>query len=127
MTLRYEIRPDLVYVEITGMMSASEIFEFYQNVGQAADFRPGMPFLVDARGITDAAPFTALRHTALEATQSPIFAAPTKSAALVSTQWMYGLVRQWATISSDGMLVTRPFFDEAEALAWLRGDVESLP
>ena len=62
----------------------------------------------------------ALRHTAIGATQSPVFSTPTKAAALVSSQSIYGLVRQWATISRDSPLVTRPFFDEAEAMAWLR-------
>jgi len=102
------------------MMSATEIFEFYQNVGRESGFRPGMPFLVDARGVTEAAPFDALRTTAIEATVSPVFSTATRSAALVSSQWMYGLVRQWATISGDSPLVTQPFFDEAEAMAWLR-------
>jgi hypothetical protein len=33
---------------------------------------------------------------------------------------MYGLVRQWATISGNSPLVTQPFFDEAATMACLR-------
>ena len=61
-----------------------------------------------------------LRSTAVAAQQTDAFAAPTKSAALVSTPVMFGIVRQWAALSGDGNLETRPFFDEAEALLWLR-------
>lgn len=118
--IRYEILPDLVHVEITGMMSATEIFEFYGQVGSNPAFRPGMPFLVDARAVTEAAPFPEMRTTAIGATHSPVFSVPTKSAALVSSPWMYGLVRQWAAISSDSPLVTHPFFDVDTAMAWLR-------
>lgn len=39
---------------------------------------------------------------------------------LVSTPLMFGIVRQWAALSGDGPLENRPFFDEAEALRWLR-------
>ena len=63
-TIRYELRPDHIYVQITGMMSSAEIFEFYQNAGREPGFRTGTPFLVHARGVTEAAPFVALRNTA---------------------------------------------------------------
>ena len=119
MPIRYEIQPNLVRLEISGLMDAVEIFAFYEAVAKDPAHRPGTPMLVDARNVTDAAPFRALEGTAREAARTPIFSAPTKSAALVSSSWMFGIVRQWAALSSDSPLVTRPFYDEAEALAWL--------
>ena len=119
MPIRYEILPDLVRLEISGVMDAAEILAFYEAIAKDPAHRPGTPMLVDARNVTDAAPFQALEGTAREATRTPIFSAPTKSAALVSSSWMFGIVRQWAAISSDSPLVTRPFYDEAEARAWL--------
>ena len=119
MPIRYEILPDLVRLEISGIMDAAEIFAFYEAVANDPAHRPGTPMLVDARNVTDAAPFRALEGTAREATRTPMFSAPTKAAALVSSSWMFGIVRQWAAISSDSPLVTHPFYDEVEALAWL--------
>ena len=100
-------------------MDAAEIFAFYEAIARDPAHRPGTPMLVDARHVTDAAPFRALEGTAREATRTPVFSTPTKSAALVSSGWMFGIVRQWAAISSDSPLITRPFYDEAEARAWL--------
>jgi hypothetical protein len=117
--IRYEIQPDLVRLEISGIMDAAEIFAFFEAIAKDPKHRPGTPMLVDARNVTDAAPFRALEGTAREATRTPIFSAPTKSAALVSSSWMFGIVRQWAAMSSDSPLVTRPFYDEVEALRWL--------
>ena len=114
-----EIRPHLVRLEISGVMDAAEIFAFYEAIAKDPAHRPGTPMLVDARNVTDAAPFRALEGTAREATRTPIFSTPTKSAALVASSWMFGIVRQWASIASDSALVTRPFYDEADALVWL--------
>jgi hypothetical protein len=100
-------------------MDAAEIFAFYEAIAKDPAHRPGTPMLVDARNVTDAAPFRALEGTAHEAKRTPVFSTATKSAALVSSSWMFGIVRQWAAISSDSPLVTRPFYDEAEALLWL--------
>ena len=119
MPIRYEIQPDLVRLEISGVMDAAEIFAFYEAIAQDPRHRPGTPMLVDARNVTDAAPFRELEGTAREATRTLIFSTPTKSAALVSSTWMFGIVRQWASMASDSPLVTRPFYDEAEARVWL--------
>jgi hypothetical protein len=117
--IRYEILPNLVRLEISGIMDAAEILAFYEAMAKDPAHRPGTPMLVDARNVTDAAPFRALEGTAREAAKTPVFSTPTKSAAVVSSTWMFGIVRQWAAISSDSPLVTRPFYEEAEALAWL--------
>ena len=119
MPIRYEILPNLVRLEISGVMDAAEIFAFYEAIAKDPAHRPGTPMLVDARNVTDAAPFRALEGTAREATRTPVFSAPTKSAALVSSSWMFGIVRQWASMSSDSPLLTRPFYEEGDALAWL--------
>jgi hypothetical protein len=117
--IRYEILPNLVRLEISGIMDAAEILAFYDAIAKDPAHRPGTPMLVDARNVTDAAPFRALEGTAREAARTAVFSTPTKSAAVVSSSWMFGIVRQWAAISSDSHLVTRPFYEEAEALAWL--------
>ena len=119
MPIRYEIDTHIVRVYIHDVLDAAEIFAFYAAVASDAAFRPGMPFLVDARGVERIAPLDQLRGTAVEAQRTDAFAAPTRSAALVSTPLMFGIVRQWASFSGDGNLETRPFYDEAEALRWL--------
>jgi hypothetical protein len=117
--IRYEIRPGLVHVVIDDVLDAGEIFAFYGALGRDPGFRPGTPFLVDARAVDRVAPLTELRGTALEARRNPVFAVPTKSAALVATPLMFGVVRQWAMLSADSNLVTRPFYDVVEAQEWL--------
>ena len=106
-------------MRIDEVLDAREIFEFYTTVGSDPAFVPGMPFLVDARGVTRIAPLQQLRGTAVEAQRAPAFSAPPRSAALVSTPLMFGIVRQWASLSGDGNLETRPFYDEDEAMRWL--------
>ena len=119
MPIRYDIRQNLVAVEITEAMTAPDILAFYEQLAADPRFRPGTPFLVNARAVTSAPPAGALEATALAAARAVVFAVPTKSAALVSSQWMFGIVRQWATMSEPGNLVTQPFFDEFEARRWL--------
>ena len=118
--IRYEITVDLVRVYIDDVLDAAEILEFYTTVASDPAFKPGTPFLVDARRVNHVAPLAQLKGTAVEAQRTPAFSAPTKSAALVSTTLMFGVVRQWAAFGGDGNLETRPFFDEDEALRWLR-------
>ena len=117
--IRYTIQPDLVSVEITGPLLAMDILAFYRELAADARFRPGTPFLVDARGVTEAPPSAPLEATAIASHRAAIFAVPTKSASVVSTAWMFGVVRQWAAMSAGGKLVVRPFYDEAEARRWL--------
>jgi hypothetical protein len=124
MPIRYEILPNLVRLEISGVMDAAEIFAFYDAIAKDPKHRPGTAMLVDARNVTDAAPFHALEGAAREATRSPVFSTPTKAAALVASTWMFGIVRQWAAMSSDSPLVTRPFYNETEALSWLADPVD---
>ena len=119
MPIRYDIRPNIVAVEITEAMTAPDILAFYEQLAADPRFRPGTPFLVDARGVTSAPPAGPLEATAVAAAQTVVFAVPTRSAALVSSQWMFGIVRQWAAMSEPGHLVTHPFFDELEARRWL--------
>ena len=118
--IRYEITVDLVRVYIDDVLDAAEIVEFYTTVASDPAFEPGTPFLVDARRVNEVAPLAQLQGTAVQAQHTPAFSAPTKSAALVSTALMYGVVRQWAAFSGEGNLETRPFVDEDEALRWLR-------
>jgi hypothetical protein len=92
-----------VAVEITAAMRPEDILAFYEALAADPAFRPGTPFLVDARGVTEAPPAGPLAATALAAKRAAIFAVPTKSAALVSSAWMYGVVRQWAT-TAEGAL-----------------------
>ena len=119
MPISYDVRQHLVAVEITDDMTAPDILAFYERLAADPRFQPGTPFLVDARGVTSAPPAGPLEATALAAVRAVVFAVSTKSAALVSSEWMYGIVRQWATMSEPGNLVTRPFFDELEARRWL--------
>ena len=119
--IRYEIQPNLVRVVIDDVLDAHEILTFYASIAGDPAFQPGTPFLVDARGVNSVAPLDQLRGTAVEAQRTPAFAEATKSAALVSSALMFGIVRQWAALSGDGNLETRPFYDEAEALRWLGG------
>ena len=117
--IRYEITAYLVRVYIDDVLDAAEIFDFYTAVASDPAFRPGTPFLVDARKVNDVAPLAELQGTAVEAQRTRAFSAPTRSAALVSTALIYGVVRQWAALGGDGNLETRPFFDEDEAVRWL--------
>ena len=119
MPLRYEIRSDVMYVQITDVLDAGEILEFYETLAADPDFRPGTPFLVDVRGVEVTAPFPQLQTTSLVSRRADIFATPTKSAALVSSAWMFGVVRQWASVRGEENLETRPFYSEVEARRWL--------
>lgn len=117
--IRYEIAGGVVRVDVGTVLDAAQIFAFYADLGRDPAYVPGMVFLVDARRVTDVAPAGEMRETARGAVSAPIFAVSTRSAALVSNALVYGVVRQWAALSSESALETEPFYDEAEALRWL--------
>lgn len=121
MTIRYDLRPDRVDVRITDVLDANEIMAFYDALAADPAFRPGTPFLVDVRRVEATAPLRELQATALVSRRAVIFSVPTRSAVLVSSDWMREVVAEWARTSGATRVDTRPFDTEAEAAAWLTG------
>ena len=110
-----------MWVQITDVLDANEIMAFYADLAVDPEWSPGMPFLVDVRGVEEVAPLRELEATALASRRAKIFSVPTKSGALVSSEWMSDVVRRWAQISGAERVETRPFYSEDEARTWLAG------
>lgn len=120
-SLRYELRQNVICVRITDVLDANEIMAFYAELAVDPAWSPGMPFLVDVRGVEQVAPLRELEATALASRRAKIFSVPTRSAALVSSEWMSEVVQRWAQISGAERVETRPFYGEDEARTWLNG------
>jgi hypothetical protein len=89
MAIRYEIRSDIVFVDVGEVLDGCDLLRFYDALAADPAFRPRTPLLIDARSVGTAAPFRRLHDAAIESRRTRVFAAATKSAALVSTPWMF--------------------------------------
>ena len=84
-------------------------------------FRPGMPGLIDCRGVKSLFSISDLRKTAADAKRRPEMRVPGRAAVLASSNLVYGLLRMYEVFSDGDPVEIRVFRKPEEALAWLRG------
>ena len=109
----------LVLVDLTGTVTAAEIFAYYSALAADPDIRPGLAVLADCRGVTTGPSFTDLYALATAKGQLPPGLRPTRAAVIVNKGWLFGIVRQFASLADRGGIRVMPFFSEADARQWL--------
>jgi hypothetical protein len=121
MPLRYRYDPatDIVRVHATGAISGSEIRDYFQALVRETWWRPGMRFLADNREVTSMPPHSGLEIGALAMVRSAAYGGGARVSVVVADSLQYGVVRQFDGLSAEAGAEMRPFYDEAEAIAWL--------
>ena len=124
--VRHEIDVDagLVLVELSGAVTAAEIFAHYAALAADPALRPSLAVLADARQVTSGPSFGELHVVAYARGRLPVALRPTRAAVLVNKGWLFGLARQFAALVDRVGIRVMPFFDVDEAHRWLAVDSE---
>jgi len=126
--IRYEIDAEvgLILVELSGPVSAAEIFDYYATLAADASVRPGLAVLADCRGVTSGPSFLDVYGLATSKPQLPVHLRPNRAAVIVKRGWLFGIVRQFAALADRGGVRVMPFVEPGEARQWLLRPVESV-
>lgn len=121
MAVRYEIdaAAGLVRVTASGDVTSDEILEYYATVAADPALRPGLSIFADCRAVTSVPPFPELSAVANAQPRSPADLRPRRAAVLVSSSYLYGIVRQFGALAERGDILVVPFYDRDEAQQWL--------
>ena len=121
MPVRHEIDVDaaLVLVELSGKVTAAEIFSYYSALATDPQLMPGLSVLADCRQVTSGPSFTELHRVATSKGQLPPNLRPVRAAVVVNKGWLFGIVRQFASLADGGGIRVMPFFEPDEAREWL--------
>jgi hypothetical protein len=121
MPVRYEIdaAEGLVRVELAGAVTSSDVYAYYATLAADPAFRPGLSVLADARQVTAAPSFGELHGIATTTASSPPAGRPARVAVLVSSGWLFGIVRQFDVLVEAGNIRVTPFYDATAAGRWL--------
>ena len=121
MPVRYEIdsAAGLVRVTLSGDVTSDEIFEYYATVAADPALRPGLSIFADCRSVTSVPPFPELSAVANVQPRAPADLRSRRAAVLVSSSWLFGIVRQFAALAERGGILVVPFYDRDEAQQWL--------
>jgi hypothetical protein len=69
--------------------------------------------------VTSGPSFTDLHQLATAKGKLPPNLRPTRAAVIVNKGWLFGIVRQFASLADGGGIRVMPFFEPAEAREWL--------
>jgi hypothetical protein len=119
--IRYEIdsAAGLVRVTVSGDVTSAEIFDYYAAVAADPALRPGLSIFADCRAVTSVPPFAELSVAANVQARAPADLRPSRAAVLVSSGWLFGIVRQFAALAERGGILVVPFYDRDDAQQWL--------
>jgi hypothetical protein len=79
-----------------------------------------MRFLSDNRDVTALPSQADLRTSALTMVRTAAYQGQARVAVLVANAVQYGIARQFESLTTQGDAEITPFYDEAEAVDWLR-------
>ena len=117
-----------VMVEVSGDVTASEIFGTYAAIASDPALRPNLGVLADCRTVTSVPSFSELGTVACASAQAASAIRPTRAAVVVPTTWLFGIARQFAALAEMNGVRVVPFYAEADAKRWLTTDgEESIP
>ena len=119
-TYRYDAGPDLVRVQSTGDVTASEVRADYEALATEPWMRPGLRFLADHRGARTLPPSSKVETAAFATARAATYVGGAGIAVIVPDTVQYGVIRQFDAYSEMSGAEARPFYGEDEALAWLR-------
>ncbi|HUQ79819.1 MAG TPA: STAS/SEC14 domain-containing protein [Gemmatimonadaceae bacterium] len=129
MPVRHEIDVNaaLVLVELSGKVSAAEIFAYYSALSEDPELVAGLSVLADCRQVTSGPSFMELHQVATAKGKLPLSLRPTRAAVIVNKGWLFGIVRQFASLADGGGIRVMPFFEPEEAREWLARYAASSP
>ena len=121
MPVRYEIDVDagLILVQLSGRVTAAEIFAYYAALAADPGVVPGLAVLADCREVTTGPSFTEMVAVANAKGLLPDGLRPTRAAVLVSKSWIFGIVRQFAALAERMGVRVMPFYESHEARVWI--------
>jgi hypothetical protein len=114
----------LIRVHFVGAISLADIFGYYSALSTDAALRPNLGVLADCREVTAVPSFGELSVIATAEGKTDPALRPTRGAAVVSSPWMFGIVRQFAALAEPSGARVVPFYDMEAAERWLRSELE---
>ena len=121
MPVRHEIQAcaGLIAVHLSGHVTAAEIFAYFAELAADPALRPNLAVVADCREVTGMPTFAELGAVADAEPRTPPELRPTHAAVLVSTPWLFGIARQFASLAEPKGIRVMPFYDRDEADRWL--------
>lgn len=121
MPVHHEIDVDAgrIVVQLSGEVTAAEIFGYYAKLAADPLLRPGLGVLADSRDVTAVPSFAEMSMVATSTSRTPPDMRPTHAAVVVAAAWLFGIVRQFGALAERGGIRVMPFYDLEEACEWL--------
>lgn len=114
----------LIRVHLAGAITLADIFGYYSALSTDPALRPNLGVLADCREVTAVPSFGELSVMATAESRTDPALRPTRGAAVVSSPWLFGIVRQFAALAEPSGAKVVPFYDMDGAERWLRGESE---
>jgi len=120
-TVRHEIQAcaGLIAVHLSGDVTAGEILAYFAELAADPALRPNLVVVADCREVTGVPTFAELGAVADAEPRAPRDLRPTHAAVLVSSPWLFGIARQFASLAEPKGIRVVPFYDRDEADRWL--------
>ena len=121
MPVRYDIdlAAGLVLVDLSGPVSAAEILDYYSTLAADPTVCPSLSVLADCRQVTSVPSFLELYSIATAKGRLPPHLRPRRAAVVVNGGFLFGVVRQFASLAEKGGIGIMPFFEAEQARQWL--------
>jgi hypothetical protein len=116
--ISFSIENNVLHLNLDGELTKDDVLGFRARVQADPSYWPGMPELVDCRGLSTLFSADDLRALAARM-ERPASPRPWRCAVLVSSDVVYGLARMYDAFVDAAPIEVRPFRDPAEATAWL--------
>lgn len=124
MPITYRFEGRYIYTTIAGETGYADVKAYLDTVVKDPLFRPGMPSIVDCRGVKSLFSISDLRKTAADTRSHPEMSVPGRVAVIASSNLVYGLLRMYEVFSEGQPVRIRVFRQPEEATAWVNGLVE---
>lgn len=121
MAISYRFEGEFLFTTIAGETGYEDVKTYLDELMEDPRFRPGMPGLIDCRGVKSLFSIMDLRRTAADARRRPELQVPGRAAVLASSNLVYGLLRMYEVFNEGNPAEIRVFRKPEEAMAWLKG------
>jgi hypothetical protein len=118
--IRYHFEGDFLFTTIDGETGYADVKAYLDKLFADPQFRPGMPGLIDCRGVKSLFSIHDLRETAADAKKRPELQVPGRAAVLASSNLVYGLLRMYEVFNEENPAQIRVFRKPEEAMVWLK-------
>jgi hypothetical protein len=119
--ISYRFEGDFLFTTIEGETGYADVKAYLDTLLEDPGFRPGMPGLIDCRGVKSLFSIADLRRTAADARRRPELQVPGRAAVLASSNLVYGLLRMYEVFNEGNPAEIRVFRQPEEAMTWLEG------